>query len=46
MGDVPKALTEVNHASKVYDNVDCRKPERIGRRLIHALLHVCVPPGR
>jgi hypothetical protein len=46
MGDVLKTLTEINHESKVYDDVDCRKPEGIGRRLINAILHVRFPPGR
>jgi len=46
MGAVPKTVTEITHEYKVYDNVDCRTPERIGRRLIHAILHVRFPPGR
>jgi hypothetical protein len=46
MGDVPKTLTEINHEYTVYDDLDCRKPERIGRRLINAILHVRFPPGR
>ena len=46
MGDVPKTVTEINHEETVDDDVDCRTPERIGRRLINAILHVRFPPGR
>ena len=46
IGDVPKTLTEINHEYKVYYDLDCRKHERIGRRLINAILHVRFPPGR
>jgi hypothetical protein len=46
MGDVPKTWTEINHESKVYDDLECSKHERIGRRLINAILHVRFPPGR
>ena len=46
MGDVPKTVTEINHESTVYDDLDCRTHERSGRRLINAILHVRVPPGR
>jgi hypothetical protein len=46
MGDVLKTVTEINHESKVYDDLDCSTHARIGRRLIHAILHVRFPPGR
>ena len=46
MGDVPKTLTEINHEQKVYDDLDGRTHERIGRRLINAILHVRFPTGR
>lgn len=46
MGDVPKTVTEINHEETVYDDWDCRTHARIGRRVIHAILHVRVPPGR
>ena len=46
MRDVPKTVTEINHESKVHDDLDCRTHERIGRRLINAILHVRFPPGR
>jgi hypothetical protein len=46
MGDVPKTVTEISHASKVYDDLDCSTHARIGRRVIHAILPVRVPPGQ
>ena len=45
MGDVPNALAERNQEYTFYHDLDSRKPERIGRRLSNAILHVRVPPG-
>ena len=46
MGDVLQAWAEMLQEYKFSHDVYPRKPERIGRRLSHALLHVRVPPGR
>ena len=46
MEDVPKTVTEINHEETVYDDWDCSTHARIGRRVIHAILHVRFPPGR
>ena len=46
MGDALKVLAERNQEYKFSHDVYPRKPERIGRRLSHAILHVRVPPGR
>jgi hypothetical protein len=46
MGDVPKTVTEINHEETVYYDGDCSTHAQTARRLIHAILHVRVPPGR
>jgi hypothetical protein len=48
MGDALKALAEMNQEHKFYYGLYLysRQPERIGRRLSNAILHVRFPPGR
>jgi hypothetical protein len=46
MGDVLKTVTGINHEETMYEDWDRSTHARTGRRLIHAILHVRVPPGR
>ena len=46
MGDVLKALAEMNQEYTFFHDLDSRKHARIGRRLSNAILHVRFSPGR
>jgi hypothetical protein len=46
MGDALKAWAEMHQEYKFSHDLYFRKPERIGRRLSNAILHVRFPPGR
>jgi hypothetical protein len=46
MGEVPKAAAAMIQEEKGYYDVDSQKYERIGRRVINAILHVRFSTGR